>query len=972
MKVFLETGQTVRWRGRRWRVIEEELNGFVKLIGLDPVNREQVATPLLALEEETLSLDVVPLPILDVESSDRARWRALHQAFLTTMAGGREQLRGIDWGAIAVEPYQLVPLMRVAETIRPRLLIADDTGLGKTAEAGIILRWLAQRHQASRILIVTRASPEPERWRDEMWTKFGFRFDILRNGADFAERRRKSPTINIFAQEPRVIMSMSLGARQLFLDELRQCSAPFDVIIVDEAHHLAERGSSTKRLSKLGRVLSGLCTDGTFLLLTATPHDGKTESFLSLLRLLDPLVEIDPGEVGIDQTGRLVVRRLKKEVTLAGGKKFQERKVNVVSTLGYATKQEKDLEKPLDAYLAWLSGEEDRYQKAGARQKAKGCEFLAGIYRKRFGSSVAALRATLRRRLQIPPAPEDSDDVVEYVDTDASDPEDDAIDPGAQSETPPPPMTPDEEKLAKELLEAAEKVPSGKDSKLEAMSYLLSKKLKDEKVVIFTEYRDTLRAAARRLRVEGVPFVTFHGGTSDSAREEAITKLNHDPSIRVFLATDAASEGKNLQRACHNLIHLDVPWNPNRYEQRNGRIDRYGQDEIPQIWALVAADRKKHEGRPEYRALEVVIEKLRRIQGQLGSVSQILPGYATGSVRDVLLNADKDAERRMEEVLAAPDLMKAHEELSRLTIRNKREAEEAEKLVARLGTEDDFESDLGALLKTAFHGWDDGGSIEEIEPGLVRVRVPARLRRPLGREVIDRATFRREIALAGQDDEPSKAPEFMSPAHPLVEATLRVLRDEATDPNFPHRFDVEAGWPEGLVLSHVLRFVDGEGRTVAEMLEAVEVNLEGDISEDYELDLERLGLHAAPSGSTPDHNGLQRWKEAFPKLAQLARQEAERRAEDHLKDLIAYAQQLRDEELEVLALWRGDQAKKVETLTLGTGPMATLEAAHLYDMRLKSLDAEYEARKASVRDRSEIRLASVDLIGGRLILEPTP
>lgn len=130
-------------------------------------------------------------------STDRSRWRALHRAHLVTMAGGREELVGLDWGAIAVEPYQLVPLLRVARSLRPRLLIADDTGLGKTAEVGIVLRWLAQRQQAGRVLVVTRAAPEPQRWKAELWTKFGFDFDILASGADFNERRRRNPTVNV-------------------------------------------------------------------------------------------------------------------------------------------------------------------------------------------------------------------------------------------------------------------------------------------------------------------------------------------------------------------------------------------------------------------------------------------------------------------------------------------------------------------------------------------------------------------------------------------------------------------------------------------------------------------------------------------------------------------------------------------------------------------------------------------------------
>src|SRR5579859_522203 len=149
-----EPGQSVRWRGARWRVLGAEEGGFVRLIGISPPVTGIEVSPLLPLEHDDLLPDVQSLPKFEVESTDRSRWRALHRAYLTTMAGGREQLVGLDWGAVAVEPYQLVPLLRVAKTMRPRLLIADDTGLGKTAEAGIILRWLAQRHQAGRILIL--------------------------------------------------------------------------------------------------------------------------------------------------------------------------------------------------------------------------------------------------------------------------------------------------------------------------------------------------------------------------------------------------------------------------------------------------------------------------------------------------------------------------------------------------------------------------------------------------------------------------------------------------------------------------------------------------------------------------------------------------------------------------------------------------------------------------------------------------
>lgn len=964
----LEPGQVVRWRGARWRVLSEEEGGYLRLSGLDHGLRDLEVTPLLELELDHIDPDELPLPAFEPELGDRARWRALHKAYLTTMVGGREHLIGLDWGAIAVEPYQLVPLLRVAKTMRPRLLIADDTGLGKTAEAGIVLRWLAQRHRANRVLIVTRAAPEPGRWQGEMWTKFGFRFDILRDGADFNDRRRRNPTVNVFAQERKLIVSMTLAARQALLDELRQCPVPFDAIIVDEAAHLAIRGKRTKRLAMLGRALSHGSRDGALLLLTATPHDGKTESFLSLLRLLDPLIEVQASSVPVDLASRLIVRRLKPEVTLAGGRRFLEPEIHVVSTLGFASAAEKKIDEPLDRYLEWLAEEQYLHEQARARQKAAGCQFLAGIYRKRFGSSVAALRATLRRRLEITGDLEDEDLKTPYVESDASDPEDEVIDPGAESETPPPPLASKEKELARALLEAAEKVPKGRDSKLEALVKLLNKDIA-AKVVIFTEYRDTLRAAARRLVAEKIPFVVFHGGTSDTDREDAMRRFVHDPALRIFLATDAASEGINLQRAASHLIHLDVPWNPNRYAQRNGRIDRYGQDEQPHIWALVAADASKKQGRPEARALEVIIEKLQKIADELGSVGAVLPGFTGSTVRELLQQANEQAVDEMAHLLDSAERGQVTEDLTKLAFRNKTELKEAEEYVARLGITSDFEEQLAGLLKTTFHGWDDEGAIEPAGDGIVKVRIPERLRRTLGAgDTIPSATFVRDIAVLSGEEVGSETIEFLSPAHPLVDATLSLLRDEAHDPSFPHRFDVTVGNPEGLVLSFVVRFVDGEGRTVEERLVAVEVDRDGSVSSDADADLERLGIDAAAGPGVPDPDTTEPWKAPFPSLVDAARVEVARRSEARRDELIMIAKELLVEESQALAAWKGAELERMELMILGPGSLVSLEAAAEFERQQELLESEYHRRLNAIHDRSDVRLAGIELLGGRLIV----
>src|SRR5262249_29388421 len=235
--------------------------------------------------------------------------------------------------------------------------------------------------------------------------------------------------------------------------------------------------------------------------------------------------------------------------------------------------------------------------------------------------------------------------------------------------------------IAARLLAAAERVPAGRDAKLQSLVKLLDGPITGQKAVVFTEYRDTLRAAADRLDREGIQYRIFHGGTSDAERDEAIRAFLTDPEVRVFLATDAASEGKNLQHGVHHLVHLDVPWNPNRYLQRNGRIDRYGQTETPHIWALVAADRKGNQGRPEYRALEIVIEKLQRIAKESGSVGRVLPNFTSGKVREVLAGTVSDVERQVDQLMDDEDARRANEDLTRLTLRNREELATADRYV---------------------------------------------------------------------------------------------------------------------------------------------------------------------------------------------------------------------------------------------------------------------------------------------------
>ncbi|MCP3858148.1 MAG: hypothetical protein GY704_00705, partial [Phycisphaeraceae bacterium] len=378
--------------------------------------------------------------------------------------------------------------------------------------------------------------------------------------------------------------------------------------------------------------------------------------------------------------------------------------------------------------------------------------------------------------------------------------------------------------------------------------------------------------------------------------------------------------------------------------------------------ALVAADRRGNEGRPEYRALEIVIEKLKKIQKESGSVGRVLPNFASGRVGDVLPGSVRDAEEELERLLEDGEAEEANEHLTRLTLRNRDELRMADEYVDRLGTIDDFRPLLEPLLKTTFHGWDDGGALTSVGDEIVTVTIPRRLRDQLATTAIDRATFGRLAAVESQEAGSSGPVEFLTPAHPLVAAVLRSIRDEARDPGFPHRFDVASDAIEGLVCSFVARYVDGESRTVDERLDAVQVSFDGAASTDPESDMGRLGVGDAGAAGSPDPERIDEWRDRYTDLVPAAKEEAARRATLHRGELDRIADEIIGEERESLARWKYEERDRIEKITLGTGQV-TFDQAEAYDARLKRLEDEYERRLDALRDRSSIRLSSLELIG---------
>jgi hypothetical protein len=236
-----EVGEHVRFRSLQWEV-EDAGERLVTLFGREAINRGRQVRVVQGLEpiERT-----APPPLvcrIGEKGWDHADWQGLHDAFRLTLAHGRGSLGTAAWGRMVLEPYQLVPLQRIEQLPEPRLLIADDVGLGKTSEAGLILSRLLQRRRADRILVLSRARPEPGRWRDELQEKFGLEFDVIEDGVDYARLRRRVPAhLNLYAALPRLIVSMYFAAQAERVAELERPGLHWDVVVVDEAPRRTRR-----------------------------------------------------------------------------------------------------------------------------------------------------------------------------------------------------------------------------------------------------------------------------------------------------------------------------------------------------------------------------------------------------------------------------------------------------------------------------------------------------------------------------------------------------------------------------------------------------------------------------------------------------------------------------------------------------------------------------------------------------------
>lgn len=530
---------------------------------------------------------------------DAVRWGAVSQA-------DDKALQSPFRSGIEVDEYQLDPVVRALAMPRVNLLIADDVGLGKTIEAGLVVQEMILRHRVRTVLIICPSSLQVQ-WQEEMRDKFGLEFRIVDSETISDLRRKRGIHVNPWSHFPRLITSIDFLKRERPLRTFRETlpagdqptyPRAYDLMIVDEAHNVAPSGRGKYATDSM-RTLAVRSLAPHFehkLFLSATPHNGYRESFAALLELLDnqrfARIILNPDRTQLDA---VMVRRMKSELKLRwdGSRRFAER---IVQHLEVPYNDEER-----QAHLTLQQYSAQRLKHAGSDGERMAAEFVLKLLKKRLFSSPAAFGITLEKhiatigRRKVTGA--DIRDIEDFTDDFADDEEYEAQTAEAVSSVSQAlsPISSEEKALLRHLSEYAAKTSQRPDCKAQTLIDWLKATLRprgvwnDERVIIFTEYRATQKwlydLLAREGFAESGRLEMIYGGMPNDQREPIKAAFQTNPkeaAVRILLATDAASEGVNLQNHCSKLIHFEIPWNPNRMEQRNGRVDRHGQkaDEV--------------------------------------------------------------------------------------------------------------------------------------------------------------------------------------------------------------------------------------------------------------------------------------------------------------------------------------------------------------------------------------------------------
>ncbi|PCM45946.1 DEAD/DEAH box helicase [Marinobacter sp. ANT_B65] len=474
-------------------------------------------------------------------------------------------------------PYQLDPALQALKQNRQRILIADAVGLGKTLEAGILMTELMRRGKGKRILVLTLKSMMTQ-FQKEMWNRFTIPLTRLDSQGLQRVRNNIPGNHNPFYYFDKSIISIdTLKQDNEYRRHLEQ--AYWDIIVIDEAHNVAERGSSSQR-AKLAQLLAG--RSDTLIMLSATPHDGKARSFASLMNMLDPTAISDPDDYAKEdfRDKGLVIRRFKKDIRDQVQQEFKERVVNDIY-LDASPEEEAAYQALLDVPFTYR-GEHNA--------ERNGQLVRIGLQKSIFSSPAAAQVSVEQRIKKLENKEETSEDEHQEIEA------------------------------LNSLLLSLRNVGAAHFNKYQELLKLLNSKDfgwkktdTEDRLVIFSERIETLNWLQSQmmgdLKLKDQTVQILHGGMSDIEQQEIVEAFGKQESkLRVLLCSDVASEGINLHYLSHRLVHFDLPWSLMVFQQRNGRVDRYGQTETPIITYLInRSDNPTVKG--DQRILEILKEK---------------------------------------------------------------------------------------------------------------------------------------------------------------------------------------------------------------------------------------------------------------------------------------------------------------------------------------------------------------------------
>ncbi|WP_155341394.1 DISARM system SNF2-like helicase DrmD [Acrocarpospora corrugata] len=744
-------GQLVAVRNRNWVATAVERSSIAT---------EQPGSPLLAEAQHLVSLVSVDGDADDEEL--RVLWElepgatAREQHSLPSPARGFDEpakldafLDAVRWGSVATadktllqapfrsgvkpEDYQLDPVVRALQMPRTNLLIADDVGLGKTIEAGLVMQELMLRHRARTMLIVCPASLTLQ-WRDEMRDKFGLAFKIVDAELLKDLRRARGVYANPWTHYPRLIVSIDWLKRERPLALLRSILPPvpqyprtFDLLVVDEVHTCAPSGTGKYAVDSQRTLAIKTLAPHTEhrLFLSATPHNGYLESFTALLALLDShrfARTLVPSE---EAKAQVMVRRLKRDLPPSwdGTPRFPERDLDHPLEVVYDAAT-RDAYAKLDEYAQSRRETVSGQQSLAGLAPSRATDFVVTLLKRRFLSSPMAFANTVEAHLKSMAARERQDDddrvgdrrvgsvaekilttMIERLDETAEDDESFGDAEGQALATVRrlvPPLSAAERQLLEGLRDWGRNNSGRNDGKFTVFLDWLRAIVQTggtggakgrwdgERVIVFTEYRDTQRWLLDLLIGVGIPSEAIgqlYGGQDRDERERVKNVFQDSPDLaamRILLATDSASEGINLQNHCHRVLHWEIPWNPNRLEQRNGRVDRHGQRApkveivhfVPSGW-----DRSREEDtgfaegtlEDAMAFLGVAVRKVDQIRTDLGSVGEVIASQVTQKMlgkRSGWQSSDKEMRQRAGKAVLkiernlAHDLQQAQEQLT--------------------------------------------------------------------------------------------------------------------------------------------------------------------------------------------------------------------------------------------------------------------------------------------------------------------